>query len=108
MQPAEAFEWAADYAERAKLFEPVLNSRGYPDGWKPPTPAEKLDVIKRLAESVISGDADPRFEPENIFAYIETMFRQHTGGTLPAPGGTFRYAVHQNFLQEVREHFLGR
>lgn len=45
----EALEWAADYAQRAKIFEPIRNERGYADGWKPPTPAEKASVITELA-----------------------------------------------------------
>lgn len=49
----EALEWAADYADRNKLFEPVVNSRGYADGWKPPTPAEKAQVITKLARDAM-------------------------------------------------------
>lgn len=51
MNMQEALEWAADYAERNELFKPVANQRGYTDGWKPPTPAEKVSVIKDLAEA---------------------------------------------------------
>lgn len=49
MKMQEALEWAGDYAERNKLFEPVANQRGYADGWKPPSPADKAKVIMDLA-----------------------------------------------------------
>jgi hypothetical protein len=50
MNMQEALEWAADYAQRNKLFEVPTNSRGYPaDGAKSPTPAEKTEVIMHLA-----------------------------------------------------------
>ena len=54
MEMSEALEWAADYTVRNKLFDPVVNQRGYSDGWKPPTPAEKMKIIKELAETVVT------------------------------------------------------
>jgi hypothetical protein len=53
----EALEWAADYAERNKLFAPVRNERGYADNWKQPTPADKLAVITQLAQSTTAPDS---------------------------------------------------
>lgn len=54
MTPTEALEWAADYADRNNIFTAPRNDRGYiKDGWKEPTPAEKISVIKELAASVI-------------------------------------------------------
>lgn len=48
----EALEWAADYADRNKIFETPMKSNGYPiDGHKPPTPAEKADIITKLARN---------------------------------------------------------
>ena len=63
MNMQEALEWAADYADRSKLFEPIANQRGYADGWKPPTPAEKARVITELAKEACgpasgSGERD--------------------------------------------------
>jgi len=49
----EALEWAADYVERTKIFEPVRNERGYADGWKIPTPAERAKIITDLAKTVV-------------------------------------------------------
>ena len=106
MNKAEAFEWAGDYVERMRLFEPVLNSRGYADGWKPPTPAEKTAVIKELAESVM--DEPGLFRGEDVASFVASMFTQHTSGSTPSSGGTVRYAVHENFLTEIKEHFVGR
>lgn len=57
MNRVEAMEWAADYAERSKIFAPITNSRGYSDGWKPPTPAEKARIIAELAETVVDEPA---------------------------------------------------
>jgi hypothetical protein len=57
----EALEWAADYAERNKLFDTPMKSNGYPmDGHKPPTPAEKADIILKLARN--ATDDGPRPE----------------------------------------------
>lgn len=64
MRSDEALEWAADYAERTKIFAPVVNSRGYPDGWKPPTPSEKLAVIKELAAAVT--DREPTIQEGQV------------------------------------------
>jgi hypothetical protein len=50
----EAMEWAARYIEREKLFDAPVNARGYTvDGWKPPTPAEKVRIITEIAEWVM-------------------------------------------------------
>jgi hypothetical protein len=56
----EALEWAADYAERNKLFEPALNNRGYPvDGQKPATPEERANIIIKLADQVTESEPVP-------------------------------------------------
>lgn len=60
MRMDEALEWAADYTTRNKLFEPVLNNRGYPDGWKPPTPADKAGIIVGLANEIVKVE-DEKF-----------------------------------------------
>lgn len=50
MNMSEALEWAADYAERNKMFEVPVNRNGYPvDGFKTPGPEEKSSIIIRLA-----------------------------------------------------------
>lgn len=50
MNMTEALEWAADYAERNKIFEPPVNRAGYVrDGWMVPSPSDRADVIKDLA-----------------------------------------------------------
>lgn len=55
----EALEWAADYAQRAKLFEAPLNSRGYPvDGYKPVTPSEKADIILKIARNAMDNGGE--------------------------------------------------
>lgn len=56
MNLTEALEWAADYAERNNIFAPVTNSRGYSDGWKPPTPQEKSEIIQKLAQTVYESE----------------------------------------------------
>lgn len=51
----EALEWAADYAERNKLFEGPVNKNGYTmDGWKSPTAVERVQIITDLARTVTS------------------------------------------------------
>lgn len=55
MNMVEALDWAAKYAEENKLFAPVLNTRGYPDGWTPPSPEQKLKIIKDLALTVFTA-----------------------------------------------------
>lgn len=58
MSAIEALEWAADYCDRQKIFEPPRNDRGYiADGHKMPTVAEKVAIIKEIAEQVT--DATP-------------------------------------------------
>ncbi len=53
MTPVEAMEWAADYAERHKLFEVPQNSRGYPvDGHKHLSASEKAEIIISIAKTV--------------------------------------------------------
>jgi hypothetical protein len=54
MDMAQALEWAAKFAEDTKLFEPVLNARGYADGWKPPDPHDKSVIITELAKTVVT------------------------------------------------------
>lgn len=55
MSPIEALEWAADYADRHKLFEVPTNRNGYPvDGFKQLTPAERVDVLQKLAATVMT------------------------------------------------------
>lgn len=57
MDMSEALEWAADYAERAKIFEPPIKANGYvSDGWKPSTPAERTDIIIKLAREAVRGE----------------------------------------------------
>ena len=59
MNKVEAMEWAADYAERNKLFLPPMKGNGYPvDGWKAPSAAERADIITKLAWQVM--DEDPK------------------------------------------------
>lgn len=63
MDLTEALEWAADYADRNKLFAPPMNQRGYPvDGWQNPTPAERTAIIKDLAQSVYVSKHPPEQE----------------------------------------------
>lgn len=63
MNPQEALEWAADYAERAGLFRPSVVSTGGPpdklsisapkiDTWTQPTLEEKFGIIIGLAKMV--------------------------------------------------------
>jgi hypothetical protein len=60
MTPTEALEWAADYAERNNIFTAPKNDRGYvKDGWKEPTPADKVTLIKELAASVVDYETTP-------------------------------------------------
>lgn len=70
MRMVEALEWAADFAERSKIFQPVRNERGYADGWKPPTPAERAAVIKDLAETAVDESSGysyvPTTQPDEI------------------------------------------
>ena len=58
----EALEWAADYATRNKLFEPITNQRGYADNWKPPSPADKAEIITNLAREVMKVDDEKYFQ----------------------------------------------
>lgn len=49
----EALEWAADYAQRTKLFDVPINSRGYTiDGMKAPDSTERVKIITELAKTV--------------------------------------------------------
>lgn len=81
MSMAEALEWAADYAERNKLFAPVTNSRGYADGWKPPTPEEKLRVIQKLAFTAAEPD---RSDVISMVRNLSTLCMEH-GNIICAP-----------------------
>lgn len=54
----ESLEWAADYADRMKLFDPKMNGRGYPvDGSKPVTADERAEIIIRLARQACDTKA---------------------------------------------------
>lgn len=54
MSMVEALEWAADYCARNNIFAAPKNDRGYVEsGWKPPTNAEKIDTIRKLATDVV-------------------------------------------------------
>lgn len=72
-------EWAADYAERNKLFEPPKNERGYArDGYKFPTPSEKANIIIELAQTVTEDPAKGSYyltkislELKNLAEYLE-------------------------------------
>jgi hypothetical protein len=50
-------EWAADYAERHKIFE-VKNERGYADKIPQPTPAERAAVLLKIATWVMTGQGE--------------------------------------------------
>lgn len=53
----EALEWATEWSKKEKIFEAPVNARGYTvDNWRPPTPAERIDQLKKLAEWLIEGD----------------------------------------------------
>ena len=62
MKMDEALEWAADYAERSKLFEPVVNQRGYADHWTPPSPTDKASIIVALAKEVTVSEDKEYFQ----------------------------------------------
>lgn len=69
MNMNEALEWAADYCERNKLFEPVKNDRGYAhNSWTPPTPAQKLEIISSLAHQVTES------QPTQVTSIAESAF----------------------------------
>lgn len=60
---SEALEWAADYCDRTKMFEPPTNARGYVlDGWKAIPPAERANIITNLARTVVDSEGDERIE----------------------------------------------
>ena len=73
MNKVEALEWAADYADRNKIFEPVRNERGYADGWKIPTPAEKAKIISELAEQIVDPPSVEVSPFGAIALYIEEI-----------------------------------
>lgn len=59
MTMIEALEWAADYCERNNLFISPKNDRGYVEaGWKPPTNAERVEIIRKLAVDVCTAGTD--------------------------------------------------
>lgn len=82
----EALEWAADYADRAKLFEPVVNARGYADGWKPPTPSEKADIILKIARNAMDDGkeqtGDRRFLRSLLHNINEARMAAHTTNSM--------------------------
>jgi hypothetical protein len=51
----EALEWAADYAERTKMFE-----------IPPPTARERFEIVSGLAETVVAREVAPPAPPRRI------------------------------------------
>ena len=52
-----ALEWAADYAERNKMFDVPVTPRGYAVGdAKPPTPEQKAAIIIKLADWIMTEE----------------------------------------------------
>lgn len=72
MNAIEAMEWAADYAARNKLFDPPMKSNGYVvDGYKPITAPEKVDMIIKIAATVVepltvSTFKTPSVDPDDV------------------------------------------
>lgn len=103
MNMAEALEWAADYAKRNDLFEAPKNNRGYvKDNWHDPSPAEKLAVIKELAETVYVPPT-PASQPI-AYQAIENLYHEHRAPTVYDG----RDLIHPNFIREIKELFDGR
>lgn len=76
MTPTEALEWAADYAERSKIWEPPKDNRGYVKGnWTDPTPAEKVKLIKELAETVIDPQPMLTIDGTHQVAQLQQFIR---------------------------------
>lgn len=71
MKPEEALEWAADFAERSKIWEAPKNDRGYAkSGWTEPTPAEKVALIIELAATVTDSPNEVSGETAGAMAHI--------------------------------------
>lgn len=99
----EAMEWAADFAERSKVFEAPKNDRGYvKDGWTSPSPAERAQVIMDLAATVVERPAKVE-SPVSLLA-ICNLYDEHRA--IVTRDG--RDQVHPNFIKELKELFDGR
>jgi hypothetical protein len=103
----EALEWAADYAERNKLFAPIRNERGYADNWKPPTPADKLAVITQLAQSTAAPDSASSQRDWGLLAdevaRLERLIKK-IANTLPREEYETITGLHDNLFELARRN----
>lgn len=102
MNKVEAMEWAADYAERTKIFEAPVNSRGYTiDGWRGISSAERAEVIAGLANQVVE-DRTYRADPKAIVDTLEAIVDRLEKAKSPDP---VRYTPIEvaNAISRIRE-----
>lgn len=102
----EALVWAADYAEQAKLFEPVLNARGYSDGWKPPTPAEKSDIILKIARNAMDNGGESS-DRKFLRAVLHNLAEARVAASMSSSMTEVQSHL-DSIYQTTRQHLEGR